>query len=303
MSSTRPLVSAIIATRNRPELLAKAIAAVRNQTYEGPIETIVVFDQAEPDMSLASESLDRPVRVLTNSERTPGLAGARNTGILAGTGEFVAFCDDDDLWRPNKIRLQVDSMGDALTSVTGITINYGDHTNDRIPMREEFTLENLVRNRLMEGHPSSVLMRRDAVIEKIGLVDEDLPKSYAEDFDFIIRAMQAGPVAVVEQPLVVVLWGQSMFSRDWGSIVQAVDYLIEKHAPIRADRRALARLYGRRGFANAGLGLRAEAMRDVGRAFSNWPLEKRTLAVLPVASGVVSAPRMLDIAHKRGRGI
>ena len=49
MSFSQPLVSTIIVTHNRPELLRKAIAAVRTQTYTGPIETIVVFDQEKPD--------------------------------------------------------------------------------------------------------------------------------------------------------------------------------------------------------------------------------------------------------------
>lgn len=301
--STHPLVSVVIATRNRPALLRKAIDAVAAQTYEGPIECIIVFDQAEPDRSVASDDPHRRVTVVANTERTPGLAGARNTGILASTGEFVAFCDDDDYWLPEKIERQLNGLGNALTSITGITVNYGTHSTVRVPDRAKFTLENLVRNRLMEGHPSSVLMRRDAILDKIGLVDEELPRSYAEDFDFIIRAIQAGPVSVVEDPLVVVLWGQSMFSRDWGSIVEAIDYLITKHGPIRADRRALARLYGRRAFANAGQGNRREAFRDIRRTLMNWPLEKRAVVTLPVAAGIVSAPKMLDIAHKRGRGI
>lgn len=301
--STQPLVSTVIATRNRPELLAIAMNAVLDQSYPGPIECILVFDQAEPDLSLERDDPHRRVRVLANTERTPGLAGARNTGILAAHGEFVAFCDDDDYWCSTKLERQLETLGDALTSVTGITINYGDHQSERIPKQETFTLENLVRSRLMAAHPSSVLMRRDAVIDRIGLVDEELPKSYAEDFDFIIRALQAGPISVVEEPLVEVLWGQSMFSRDWDSIVAAVDYLIAKHEPIRNDRRALARLYGRRSFANAGRGARRESLADIGKALRNWPVEKRAFATLPVALGLFSAPKLLDLAHKRGHGI
>lgn len=306
MTTPLPLVSVVIATHNRPELLRTAIEAVLEQDYAGPVECLVVFDQSEPDLSLASEEPARQVRVLANTGRTPGLAGARNTGILAAEGEFVAFCDDDDYWRPAKLTRQVEEMQaapGALTSVTGITINYGDHTTDRIPLRETFTLQNLVRNRLMEGHPSSVLMRRDAVLGTIGLVDEDLPRSYGEDYDFILRALQAGPVSVVEEPLVVVLWGQSQFSTDWSSIVGAMDYLMDKHEGLRTDRRARARMLGRRAFANAGLGHRAESFRDIRRSLSAWPLDKRALATVPVAAGVISAPKLLGFAHRFGRGI
>jgi hypothetical protein len=72
---------------------------------------------------------------------------------------------------------------------------------------------------------------------------------------------------------------------------------------IRADRRALARLYGRRGFANAALGNRGEAFHDAWRTARRWPFEKRVLVIIPVACGLISAPKMLELAHMRGRGI
>jgi glycosyltransferase involved in cell wall biosynthesis len=297
-----PLVTVVIATRDRPEMLRTAIAAVAAQTYRGPIECLAVFDRSEPDMALEDESPLRSVRVLTN-QRAPGLAGARNTGILAAKGQFVAFCDDDDVWRPEKLELQVDALGTALTSVTGIVIDYGGRQVERVPTRDSFTLENLVRDRLMEAHPSTVLMRRDALLDEIGLVDEEIPGSYGEDFDFIIRAVQAGPVSVVEQPLVDVRWGQSMFSRDWKTIIDAIDYMIAKHEVFRSDRRALARLYGRRAFANAALGETRQSLRDSWRTVRSSVTEKRAYVSLLVAAHLVSAPRLLDLAHRRGRGI
>ena len=74
----------------------------------GEIDVVVVFDRVKPDMSLV-QSGPRPVRVLANT-RTPGLAGARNTGIVAATGELIAFCDDDDYWLPTKIASQVEQF-------------------------------------------------------------------------------------------------------------------------------------------------------------------------------------------------
>ena len=50
---------------------------------------------------------------MTN-ERTPGLAGGRNSGILAGSGELVAFCDDDDEWLPTKVEKQVEALAGAV---------------------------------------------------------------------------------------------------------------------------------------------------------------------------------------------
>lgn len=300
----QPLVSVVIASRgNRPQMLGEAIDAVLAQTYPGPIECLIVFDQAEPDFSLASDDEHRRVLVLRNTERKPGLAGARNTGILAASGEFVAFCDDDDFWLPEKLARQVAGIGTAITSATGIVIDNRGTRIERVPDSSTFTLQNLFRNRLMEAHPSTVMMRRAPLLDFVGLVDEQIPGSFAEDYDFIIRAVEAGPVALVEEPLVVVRWGQSLFQRDWGTIISALDYMVDKHPGFQADRRAMARIYGQRGFANAARGETGAALQDAWRAFSRNPLEKRVPVTLLAASRIVPASRLIDLANQRGRGI
>ena len=123
---------------------------------------------------------------------------------------------------------------------------YADSAVPRVPRAEDMTLKQLVRNRVMEAHPSTVMVRRDALLGPIGLVDEELPGSYGEDFDWIIRSAQAGGFAVVAEPLVKVLWGQSMFSQRWQTIIDSIDYSLAKHPVFHEDPRALGRLYGRR---------------------------------------------------------
>jgi glycosyltransferase involved in cell wall biosynthesis len=297
-------VSAVIATRNRPELLAGAIDGVVGQDYPGVVECVVVFDQSAPDPSLERDDARRPVRVVTNG-RSPGLAGARNSGVLSATGELIAFCDDDDVWLPGKLTAQVAAVGasGAATCVTGITVVYADHETTRVPRPSDLQLAELARRRVMEAHPSSVLVRREAFLGEIGLVDEQIPGGYGEDFDWILRAAAAGPIEVVEDALVRVRWGQSQFSRDWRTIIAAIDYGVAKHEALRADRRGLARLYGRRAFANAALGNRREALGDAARSLRlSWRERRGYLAAL-VALRVVKAERLLDLAHRRGRGI
>ena len=180
---------------------------------------------------MARTSATRTIRTTTNS-RSPGLAGGRNTGILAGSAPLVAFCDDDDEWLPTKVEKQVEALladPTAITAVTGIIVLYADSAVPRVPKPEDMTLAQLVRNRVMEAHPSTVMVRRDALLGPIGLVDEELPGSYGEDFDWIIRSAQAGGFAVVAEPLVKVRWGQSMFSQKWQTIVDSIDYSLAKH--------------------------------------------------------------------------
>lgn len=303
-SGDLPAVDVVIATRNRPELLRLALESVRAQTYAGDITVHVVFDQSPVDEDVLLDEPGRRVLALQN-DRTPGLAGARNSGILHGDAGLVAFCDDDDAWRPTKVEKQVEALSGspALTAVTGITVLYADSAVDRVPRPQDMTLAELVRDRVMEAHPSTVMVRREALLGPIGLVDEVLPGSYGEDFDWIIRAAQAGSFAVVAEPLVEVRWGQSQFSQRWRTIVDAIDYMIDKHPVFAEDPRAMARLLGRSGFALAALGERREA---VGRAWKAWrlnPRERRALLVLAVASRIVSAERLMQVAHRRGHGI
>jgi glycosyltransferase involved in cell wall biosynthesis len=299
-----PAVDVVIATHNRPELLRVALAAVLGQTYAGQINVFLVFDRSEPDQSLASSASNRSVVVTTNT-RSPGLAGARNSGILAGGSPFVAFCDDDDEWLPTKVAEQVGALGssDALTSVTGIIVHYGDHEVVRVPKASDVTLDNLVRDRVMEAHPSTVLVRRSALAGAIGMVDEEIPGSYGEDFDWILRAAQAGSFAVVEQALVKVRWGQSLFSQNWQTIIDSIDYGLKKHAAFSANPQALGRLYGRRAFALAALGRTGPALRQAGRTVRVNPRERRAYLAGAVALHLVSAERLMRFAHSRGHGI
>ena len=106
-----PSIGVVVPTRNRPGLLRRTLAAIAAQDYPGPVSTVVVYDQSTPEAGLPAS------RVLTNS-RTPGLAGARNTGILAldtdGLDtELVAFCDDDDEWAPCWIDFNSGRWNDA----------------------------------------------------------------------------------------------------------------------------------------------------------------------------------------------
>jgi glycosyltransferase involved in cell wall biosynthesis len=105
-----PKVSVVIATRERPVLLHRAIRRVMEQTYAGEIELVIVFDQSEPHPIEVEIPAGRTLTVIRNTERSPGLAGARNTGVLATSGQYVAFCDDDDEWLPEKLTRQVAAL-------------------------------------------------------------------------------------------------------------------------------------------------------------------------------------------------
>lgn len=300
-----PAVSVIIATHDRPQLLARAIEAVLGQDYPGPIECVVVFDQADPDKDLARDDPHRSV-VVTVNDRTPGLAGARNAGVAASSGALLAFCDDDDEWLPVKLTRQVARLAEtgADVAVSGIHVNYGDRTITRVPAAGDVTLAELLRRRVMEAHPSTVVVRREAFLDRIGPVDEEIPGSYGEDYDWMLRAAAAGPIAVVPEPLVTVLWGRtSHFNRKWRTIAEALRYLLDKHPGFADDPRGLARVQGQIAFAHAALGERAEARAWALRALRGSWRERRAYLALLVSLRLLTADRVLRLAHATGRGI
>ena len=302
-----PTVSVVVPTRQRPELLLRALVAIDGQRYPGQIETVVVFDQDTPVTPQIDPSEDRTIRIMLN-DRTPGLAGARNTGILAARGTLIAHCDDDDEWLPMKLRLQVEAMRGAGAAggvvASGVSIVYADRTIDRIPPHSQVTFDQLLRSRIQEIHPSSIIATRQAFLGSVGLVDEGLPGSYGEDYDWLLRAARESPIIVVPEPLVRAFWHRSSFFADrWGMIVDALSYLLVKFPEFERDSRGLGRIYGQIAFANAAAGRSLDARAWARRAIRlNWR-ERRSYLALAVSTGVVSADTVLRLAHRVGRGI
>jgi glycosyltransferase involved in cell wall biosynthesis len=306
ISGVWPKVSVVVPTRDRPELLQRAVKAVLDRGYPGEVECITVFDQSEPSEITVATPPGRSLRVVRN-DRAPGLAGARNSGILAADGELVAFCDDDDEWLPGKLALQVEALmadPDAEVVCCGILVRYGDRTIARRPPARRFTLRDLLRDRVMELHPSTFLVRRRALLGPIGLVDEDIPGSYGEDYEWLLRAAKLAPVLALDEPLVRVHWhAASFFTQRWQMIIQALDYIIGKYPELRDEPRGLARLEGQIALAHAASGEARLARSWARRALRrNWR-ERRSYLALAVSTGLVRAETVLRLAHSVGRGV
>jgi glycosyltransferase involved in cell wall biosynthesis len=276
------------------------------QTYPGDIEVLVVFDQGDPQPLDVPTTRTRTIRTLGNG-RTVGLAGARNSGILAASGEYVAHCDDDDEWRPLKIQRQIDMFAASPTTevvVTGVTIVFEGKEIDRLPDDTRVTFEQLLRSRMQAVHPSSIVGRRHAIVDGIGLVDEDLPGGYGEDYDWLLRAAKRRPILAVPEPLVLAHWHRSSYFADrWATIADALAYLLRKFPEFEEDRRGLARIYGQIAFANAAMGDRDAARAWARRTMRLDPRERRAYLALAVSGGLVTADSVQQLAHRVGRGI
>ena len=104
MEEEYPLVSVIIPVHNGGRYLRAALESVFAQTYR-PFEVIVVDDGSVDDSSSIAQSF-HGVRYIYQANQ--GVAAARNSGVEAAQGEFFAFLDQDDLWKPEKLTVQID---------------------------------------------------------------------------------------------------------------------------------------------------------------------------------------------------
>lgn len=286
-----PLVSVILPTHGRPDLVRESIASVVAQDYPGDIECIVVHDREAADPSLAElAGPGRSVTVTTNT-RAPGLPGARNTGVGIATGAFFAGCDDDDVWHPAKLRLQLTRLlGDPglLAVGSGMRLMLPSGKVIERPGRADLiSYRLLLRNRVKELHSSTLVMRREA-IERAGLYDEDLPGGYAEDYDWVLRVARTGPVGTVAPLLADVRKDSGSWYYGRAAMTAAgLEHLLAKHPDIAGSRRGHARMLGQIALARSVLGERKQAARYVMKAFARWPVSLHaSVALAHIATGI-----------------
>jgi glycosyltransferase involved in cell wall biosynthesis len=189
--ATRPLVSAILPTHNRAQLLSRAIDSILAQEGRGTQFDldITVVDDASSDGTPEVMRRYPAVRYIRLETRR-GASAARNVGIKSSTGTYVAFQDDDDVWFPEKLRVQTE----ALERHPEVGVVYGqslirteagrEYLWPKPPVAQSgFVFRALLLNCFC-AHPPGVLIRREA-FTKVGYFDEQLLTN--EDYDMWLR--------------------------------------------------------------------------------------------------------------------
>lgn len=298
-------LSVVISTHDRPVQLREAIAAVVGQDHPGPIETLVVWDKTEPEWDLAVEDPHRPVRILAN-DRTPGLPGSRNCGAAAASAPVLGFCDDDDLWLPDKARRQLELM--ARTGADVVSSGFDAVTEGKVVPRlgmESGVLRfaDLLRSRRIEANMVTTIVRADAFWEVIGPMWEQIPGGYAEDYEWMLRAARHQPVPVVPDALVQVRWiVQSHFRQQWPDWEAALGAVVDRNPEFAGEPAGRARIEGQRAVAIAAQGRRRDALHQI-RATLGWSAtEPRAYLAMAVVAGV-PAERISGVLSRFGRGI
>ena len=305
MTGSLPSVGVVIPTHDRPVLVREAVESVLAQDYPGHLEIVVVHDRATPDTSLAQTG-ERAVRVVIN-ERTAGLCGARNTGIQAVETDLVAFCDDDDVWRPGKLHRQVLHLlkfPHAEMATTAMTVLHEGRETVRVAGRDRIRHEALVKSRMAMLHSSSFLLRRAALLGGLGMLDEEIPGGQNEDWELLLRASRRHDVAHLDEPLVCVRWGRSSyFSRQWQGRIDSLTWLLARYPEVADHPVGGPRVSGQVAFGLASLGHRREALATSWATWRRRPREWRAPVAMVVATGLISGETVLQALHRFGRGV
>lgn len=304
--SVWPSVSVVVPTVDRPQLLARAVQSIIDQDYPGEVSVIVVFDGSEPRPPAVELKPGRTISLLVN-DHSKGLAGNRNTGFVAATGDLLGSCDDDDEWLTGKLRAQVAVLRrypQASLAVCGFLYSYRGQDTPRLADKPLLTFADLLHDRHPEANASTYLVPRQSLLDVIGLVDEKLPGSYAEDYELLLRAARTGPIACVhEAHSRVYLHDSSFFASKWQTINDALLYLLQLVPEFQQDPHGLARIEGQIAFANAALGNRSAAVSAARRSLRRSWRSRQSWAALVVSTRLVSADRVLATARRFGRGI
>lgn len=202
------LVSAIITTHNRLDLLKQAIKSVKQQTYID-IEVIVVDDASTDGTKEYCTALTGIHYIYISPAESKGGNHARNVGIRNANGYYIAFLDDDDIWLPEKTEKQVR----VLESHTECHLCIGDFQETKIYDKRTIlyssykythkTEELDLSKRCMYSVyalTSSLLFRKE-IFQKVGLFDEQL---YAfQETELIMRVAQVSHICRISEPLFV----------------------------------------------------------------------------------------------------
>ncbi len=201
------LVSVVMPTYKRSEKLIRAIESVLNQTYKH-IELILVNDN-EPNDDYTAELKKRVERfeqdsrfqLVIQAKHING-AVARNVGIRKAKGEYIAFLDDDDWWKPNKIEIQVRVLKELSSEWGGVSCKIERYNNDTLVSRQPTYPSGYVYKDVLmlnaDYETGSLLLRHDA-LDNTGYFDPNLLRH--QDLQLLVNFTYKYKLKMVEEYL------------------------------------------------------------------------------------------------------
>jgi len=239
-----PTVSVIMPTYNRARLISRAIKSVLNQTYQD-FEIIVVDDGSKDNTADMVKSFDNKKIRYIKLGKNKGAAAARNIGINAAKGEFIAFQDSDDEWHHEKLKMQMNEFETTSSKIgviyTGIWRIKSDKKN-YVPSNQSLKKEGNIHETILRGNfvaLSAAIVKRKCFSE-VGLFDEMLP--CLQDWELWIRISNRYDFKYLKEPLVNAYYVSDSISIDYAKLIVATEYILNKHFDeFKKNKKALAR--------------------------------------------------------------
>lgn len=196
-----PLVSVVIPTHNRSAQLALAVKSVLAQTHQ-KLEIFVIDDASTDDTNeVVNWFPDSRIHYVRHKQNVGGSA-TRNTGIRLAQGMYIAFLDDDDQWKPNKIEKQLEQIADCDAVICGYRLFVEER---EVPGAKEQGKSFHVTRRLLKrgqvGWGTSTLMAKTDIAMELRF-DESLP--VGQDWDLLIRMAERYRVKYFDESLVMI---------------------------------------------------------------------------------------------------
>lgn len=193
------MVSVIIPTYNRADLIKRAIMSVLNQTYSD-IEVLVVDDASTDQTEKIVKGIKDERLHYYKLETNGGACRARNIGISKAQGEFIAFLDSDDEWMSNKIELQYNFANEKNAIAVAANFIYKRESKKNIVVSKNhpdyFSTEELVvKNSITTG---ALFVKREMLLQ-MGGFDEDMPRY--QDWELVLRLAKNCTIYFVKEPL------------------------------------------------------------------------------------------------------
>lgn len=231
LSDNGPLVSAIITTHNRLNLLKKAIDSVRNQSYKN-FELIVVDDASIDGTKEYCEGQDFDY-IYIPQEESKGGNHARNIGIKSAKGKYCAFLDDDDRWKESYLEKMVGLIeekgcGMVYSGVTCEQYNGDDVQYKDIVRGFDGDLSTIVLYSAFAS--TSCMMVNKELLNHIGMFDENL--TAWQDYELVLRIAQETSIYFVREPLIyyrIVANDRICVSSNYSNWKQSYRYIYRKH--------------------------------------------------------------------------
>lgn len=187
MMTKEPLVSVVIATYNMGQYLPEAVRSVLDQNWRN-LELIVVDDGSTDDTPDVMKSNENDCRVRYIKTHNQGQPRAKNLGLKEAAGNFIGFCDADDIWHPDKLKIQIPEFSDPSVGVVYSDVNYIDQIGKPvIDKNQSRRFSGKVTNQLMIKNfiPFGTAIIRKDCVEKSGCFDNNLPMGI--DWDLWLR--------------------------------------------------------------------------------------------------------------------